>query len=620
MQKKPFIIAFLSLLNFFSSAQDPDKNITIKEAAEEYRFVKGDKGNPVQIKQTMETSYMCNDFRVNIPMVEFYNKQIEVNDVNIWIDGDKVKGFSPDNDYYSVDGIFYSDARVCFFKLPFEKKGSISKVRFEKTVLDPRYFTSIFFTEPYYIEKKQVSIIVPKWMKVEIKEYNFKGYSISKEVNNKSDEDIFVYTITKAPMMKQEEQAPGATYIVPHLLILSKYADVGGQKVTYFNTLADQYKWYRQLVNQIGNETATIKTKAEEITKDITGDIEKVKALYQWVQDNIRYIAYEDGIAGFKPEKAQEVLRKKYGDCKGMGNLMAEMLKAIGLDGRLCWLGTNHIAYDYSTPSLSVDNHMICAWLYKGKTYYLDATEKYIGFSEIAERIQGRQVLIEDGDNYILQNIPVATQLQNTGFEKRTLQIEGNNLAGKVVQTWKGESKEWLLSQLHEIKKEKQEDALKEYLAEGNPSYQVSNLKIINMNDYNADLKIEYDLFFKDAVTAFDKDLYLELDNRKDLGQLKFDIEKRKLPFEFHFKNHMVFETELQLPAGAKVATLPTALNIDRPGYSMTGQYILDKNKLTYRREIMLKKTRLTKDLFEGWNNDVIRLNEFYNNQLTITK
>ncbi len=620
MQKKPFIIVLLSLITFFSSAQDPDKNITIQEAKEEYRFVKGDKENPVQVKQTMETSYLCNDFRISIPIVEFYNKQIEVNDVNIWIDGDKVKGFSPNNDYYSVDGVFYSDARVCFFKLPLEKKGSISKVKFEKTVLDPRYFTNIFFAESYYIEKKQVSIIVPKWMKVEIKEYNFNGYSISKEVNNKSDEDIFIYTITKAPMMKQEEQAPGATHIAPHLLIMSKYADAGGQTVTYFNSLADQYKWYRQLVNQIGNETAAIKTKAEEIIKGIVGDIEKVKTLYQWMQDNIRYIAYEDGIAGFKPEKAQEVLRKKYGDCKGMGNLMAEMLKAIGLDGRLCWLGTNHIAYDYSTPSLGVDNHMICAWLYKGKTYYLDATEKYIGFGEIAERIQGRQVLIEDGDKYILQSIPITTQLQNTGYEKRTLQIEGNNLSGKVVQTWKGENKEWLLSQLHEIKKEKQEDALKEYLAEGNSSYQISNLKIININDYNADLKIEYDLFFKDAVTGFDKDLYLELDNRKDLGQLKFDTEKRKLPFEFHFKDHVVFETELQLPAGSKIAALPAALNIDRPGYSMMGQYILDKNKLTYRREIMLKKTRITKDLFEGWNNDVTKLNEFYNNQLTITK
>ena len=62
--------------------------------------------------------------------------------------------------------------------------------------------------------------------------------------------------------------------------------------------------------SQIGNETTTIKTKAEEITKGITGDVEKVKALYQWMQDNIRYIAYEDGIAGFKPEKPRKYSEK----------------------------------------------------------------------------------------------------------------------------------------------------------------------------------------------------------------------------------------------------------------------------------------------------------------------
>ena len=620
MQKIIALLWLLLLADTISSAQDPDKNIIIQEAVEEYRFVRGSKENPVEVKQTIETTYRCNDFRTSIPVVEFYNNQIEINGTDIWTDGDKVKRFSPTTDYYSVDGIFYSDARICYFNLPLEKKGSTSKVRFEKTVIDPRYFTNIFFTEPYFIEKKEVSIVVPQWMKVEIKEYNFKGYSISKQVHKKGDEDVYVYTITKAPLMKQEEQAPGATHIVPHILIMTKYADADGARITYFNTLADQYKWYRQLVKQIGNDPAVIKAKVEEITKNITGDIDKVKALYQWAQDNIRYIAYEDGIAGFKPDKAQEVLRKKYGDCKGMGNLMAEMLKSIGLDGRLCWLGTNHIAYDYSTPSLGVDNHMICAWLYKGKTYFLDATEKYIGFAETAERIQGRQALIEDGDKYILQNIPVANQLQNTGYEKRILTINGNNLAGKVVQTWKGESKEWLLSQLHEIKKEKQEDILKQYLADGNANYQISNLKIINMNDYNADLKIEYDLLFRDAVTAFDKDLYIDIDNRKDMGQFKFDTAKRQLPFEFHFKNHIVFETELQLPANAKAGSLPAALTIDRPEYSMTGNYVVDKNKMTYRREIMIKKTRLTKDLFSRWNEDIGKLNDFYNNQLTITQ
>jgi hypothetical protein len=338
------------------------------------------------------------------------------------------------------------------------------------------------------------------------------------------------------------------------------------------------------------------------------------------VQDNIRYIAYEDGIAGFKPDKAQEVLRKKYGDCKGMGNLMAEMLKSIGLDGRICWLGTNHIAYDYSTPSLGVDNHVICAWLYKGKTWFLDATEKYIGFGETAERIQGRQVLIEDGDKYILQHIPVATEQQNMAYEKRKLAIDGNNLTGKVEQIWKGESKEWLLQQLHNIKKERQEDALKQFLAEGKSNYQVSNLKIINMDDYNADLKIEYDLLYKDAVTSFDKEIYIDLDDRKDFTRFKFDTSERKLPYLFPYKMDMLFEVELKLPKDVKLGPIPSEVKIEQPEYDIKGFYTSDKSTVIYKREITLKKTLISTQRFTEWNHNIDKLNEFYNNQLTLSK
>jgi hypothetical protein len=614
---------FVLLLPFSISvaqAQDEEKNVVIESAREEYRFIKGNSTNPVKVKQDITTNYLCTEYRTDVPVAEFYNDQVELNDVDVRINGDKVKNFRANHDYYNDDGIFYSDARVCYFTLPLEKKNTKSQVRFEKTVLDPRYFTSVYFTEAYRVQQKQVIIVIPKWMKAEIKEFNFGGYTINKTVENKSGEDIYTYTIQNAPQLRNEKNAPGASYIAPHLLIMSKYAEPDGQRITYFNTLDDQYGWYRSLVKQIGNEPSTIKAKAEEITKGLTDDMAKVKTIFQWVQDHIRYIAFEDGIAGFKPEKAQEVLRKKYGDCKGMGNLMAEMLKSIGLDGRLCWLGTNHIAYDYSTPSLGVDNHMICAWLYKGKTYYLDATEKYIGFNEIAERIQGRQVLIENGDKYMLQHIPVANQLQNTSHEKRVLKISGTNLVGKVTQTWKGENKEWLLHALNSIKKDRQEDALKQYLSEGSAAYQISNLKIVNLNDYNADLKIEYDVLFKDAVSAFDKELYVDIDNRKDYAQFRFDADKRKLPYQFPFKNHVIFETELELPANAKPGTLPSLLKIEKPIYQMLGQWSATGNKIVYRREIHLKNTLLKKDEFQHWNADIDKLNEFYNNQLTITQ
>lgn len=601
-------------------SQDDKKNITIQNATEEYRFVKGNTVNPVQVKIKTNTTYSCNEYRTSLPVVEQYNEQIEINDVEVRINGDKLKNFRPATDYYSVDGIFYSDARIYYFSLPLDKKGAEGEVKFEKTILDPRYFTNIFFTETYFTKKKEINLVVPKWMKIEIKEYNFDGYKISKKITKNADEDIYTYTLTNAPGIEREEDAPGPTYIIPHILIMNKYAEPDGQRITYFNTLADQYGWYHQLVKQVDNDVVPLKAKAEEITKGLSADMEKVKALYKWTQENIRYIAYEDGIAGFKPDKAQEVLRKKYGDCKGMANLLTQMIRSIGLDARLCWLGTNHIAYDYSTPSLGVDNHCISAWISGGKTYFLDATEKYIGFGETAERIQGRQVLIEDGDKYMLKNIPTHDQLQNTAYEKRTLAIDGNNLVGKVVKTWKGESKEWMLQSLHGIKREKQEDALRLYLTGGNNSYQITDLKIINLDDYNKDLKIEYNLLYKDAATTFDKDIYLELDNQKSFSKIKFDTADRKLPYEFPYKDHTVYEVELQLPQGAKPAELPANLKIDSPEYSMNGTYIADKNKITYRREVMLKKTKLDPKRFINWNADITKLNEFYNTQLTVTK
>jgi hypothetical protein len=401
---------------------------------------------------------------------------------------------------------------------------------------------------------------------------------------------------------------------------MCKSAEPKDEKYVYFKTVKEQYEWYRKLVLQIGNDEKIIKEKTEEITKGITSDEEKVKTVFQWVQDNVRYIAFENGIAGFKPEKAQEVLRKKYGDCKGMANLLTEMLRSVKLDARRCWIGTNHIAYDYSTPSLSVDNHMICAWMNKGKPVFLDATEKYIGFGEIAERIQGRQTLIENGNQYLLDRVPVVTYIQNTSTESRKFSVEGNSLKGHVTQVWKGENKVWLLSGLFGVKQDKQENALKQFLAEGKQNFEISNLKINNISNYNADLKVEYDVFWKDVLTVFDKETYLDADNRRSFDNFKIDIEKRKQPYWFQFKNNLVFETEISLAVGKMAGTLPEKLTINQPGYSFIASYRSVPGKIIYKNEIILKQVSIQPENFLQWNKDIEQLTNFYNQQIVITQ
>lgn len=620
---KCLFAAFISLSGIsYCYAQDPDtdnENVRLLEVKREFSFVQGNAEHPVLIKELTEYRYQCRNYRTKVPVAEFYNDMETIDDIQILVDGSKKHGIVPAHDFYEADGIFYSDARICHFSLPLAEKESISSVKIKKTILDPKYFTSVHFMEPFPVQSQELIIRVPSWMKLELKDFNFGNYSIQKKVAPDGGETVYRYTAENLPALKRESASPGFTYYSPHVMVMCKTADTKQGKQTYFNTLQDQYNWYRKLIADIGNDIAPVKARAVELTRDAQSEEEKVKLVFQWVQDNIRYIAFEDGIAGFKPEKAQEVLRKKYGDCKGMANLMVEMLRALGLDARRCWIGTRHIAYDYSTPSLAVDNHMIAVWMKNNKPVYLDATEKYIGFGEIAERIQGRQTLIEDGAKFILGHVPGTTARQNTAFEKRKLVMEGSHLKGHVAQSWKGENKVMLLSGLNSIRSEKQELALSRYLAEGKNNVEISGLRIANLTDYNKDLIVEYDMTWKNALAEFGEEVYVEVDNRRNFESFKIDPAKRKLPYWFDFKNHLVLETELQLPDGKEAGSLPTALKIERPGYLFSGTYAVKGKSLHYRCEIEFRDTELRPVDFEQWNKDVDELKEFYNQQIVLT-
>ncbi len=622
MKKLILSAIYISISSFLfaQTSSADDNNVVITRSKKEFRFVKGNDKNPVQIKEESRSTYTCNSYRTSIPIIEFYNDVSTIDDVTIYVNDSKKHGIVPKYEYYSANGIFYSDAHVCYFPLPLLKKGSTSEVIFKKTTLDPHYFTTIYFMDNQKIEDQEVKIIVPSWMQLEIKEYNFKKYNIQKNINTDGDNTVYTFIMKNIPAMNNESSAPGPSYIMPHILVLCKSAQPKNEKYVYFNTIKEQYDWYRNLVLQIGDDQKVVKEKTIDITKGKSTDEEKVKAIYQWVQDNIRYIAFENGIAGFKPEKAQEVLRKKYGDCKGMANLLTEMLLSINLDARRCWIGTKHIAYDYSTPSMSVDNHMICAWMNKGKPVFLDATEKYIGYGEIAERIQNRQTLMENGSQYILERVPSATYKQNTATETRKFSIENNILKGHVTQVWKGENKVWMLSELNDIKQDKQENALKQFLAKGTQNFEISNLKIDNINNYNADLKVEYDLVWKDVLTVFDKETYLDLDNRRNLENFKIDTAKRKLPYWFSFKNNLVFETEILIPAGKTVSTLPDKLLIKQAGYSFAASYTTAPGKLFYKNEIILNNTEIKPKDFSQWNKDIEQLTNFYNQQIVLNQ
>jgi hypothetical protein len=614
-------LCVITCLTSFAGSAEKDTNVFIPYAKEEYAFVFNKKQNRVEVREVQTIRYQTNNTKEVIPIGETYSDNVSIDDVNIKLDGVKAKYVIPKYDYFSQDDIFFSDLHICYFNLPIEKKGGTAEVTFEKTTTDPRYFCQIFFDEPYNIRYKEVKVTIPRWMKAVFKELNFAGSNIIKEstYDSRNDADVITYKIVNLEASKREKNSPGASYTHPHLLALMQSSSYDGNKITYFNTTADQYAWYKELVKNIDNDKKALKEKAQEITKGLTTDLDKIKAIFYWVQNNIRYLAFEDGIAGFRPDKAHEVLRKKYGDCKGMAHLTKELLVSLGFDARLCWIGTNHIAYNYATPSLCVDNHMICALVFQGKNYFLDATEKYFGFNEYAERIQGRQVLFENGDKFVLTNVPTTTYQQNKDYEKRVLSIEGTSLKGTVEQEWHGEEKEHLLTQLYGIKKENAKDAFKKFLASSNMDYVINDLTTSDLTNFDKYVWAKYSLEHKNGVSAFGKELYIDIDYRKEFDNFIFDTAERKNDYWFSFKFNIEQETQINLPKGSKITAIPKDLVVKNDDYEISLIYKQLPDKLVYKKAIFIKNPRLRKAKFEQWNKDFKKLKDTYAEQIVLT-
>lgn len=604
----------------YALAGAADTSATITSSKDSYKFVYNSKANRVEVRHVLTNNYASNAYMVTIPIVENYNDQVTIDEVECKVDNHTPRDFKPMYSYYAVGDIFYSDSRVCYFPLYLPKKESKGSVTFNETINDPRYFASAYFSEPLRVTSKEIRFTIPRWMKVELKEYNFGRFDIKKSTayDSKNDADIITYVAQNLPAMEKEDNSPGPTYLYPHIMVLCKSAQTNNQTFTYFATLDNQYAWYRELVKGVNNDNSIITAKAKELTHGLTVDMDKIKAIFYYVQDNIRYIAFENGIAGFKPEKADEVLRKKYGDCKGMANLTKSLLTSLGYDARLCWLGTNHIAYDYQTPSIVVDNHMICGLNYKGKIIYLDATETYLGINEYAERIQGRQVLMENGDKYVLARIPFATSTQNYDLETSKLTIEGTTLSGTVNHLWKGEDKETVLSGLNSIKKERADDAMIKFLSNDNSDNEIKNLNLSSTDNPDKDLTATYSVNYKNAVSSFSKSYYVDLDLKKEFLKSAIKIEERKYDFWFDYKMNMSKQIELAIPANYKASNVPPALNIVNADYEFHLQYENLPGKLIYKKTILIKNTHLDKSKFAQWNKDIEQLSKNYNENIIL--
>ncbi len=93
---------------------------------------------------------------------------------------------------------------------------------------------------------------------------------------------------------------------------------------------ADFRAWYKSAIEGFSKPDDRVKELAAELTKGKKTRDEKIRALFDYVADSIRYVNYVSG-ESWLPNRPQISLSRKQGDCDDKAMLLITLLEAIGI-------------------------------------------------------------------------------------------------------------------------------------------------------------------------------------------------------------------------------------------------------------------------------------------------
>jgi hypothetical protein len=618
--KLKYYLLILFVLPFALMAQEveeaekvfPEEGLVLTESLIHFKFKKDKKTNNLVVIEERAEEFLSLKGNQKFSYVVHYDDYSTVDEFET--------SAMVNDEYYQSNDIFHSDIRMKYANYSLRQKGLTRSIKTAKTYKDIKYLTKVYLTSRQGALQRTIKFTIPKAFDVDLVSVNFEGYTVEKVEKEKGNNREVEYTIENIDGFSDEESLPGASYIYPHVLILPKTYEDGEVSEAFFNSLDALYAWYAQLVADVENKPEELTEIVEKLTTSVNSEEDKIKNIFYWVQDNIRYIAFEEGIAGYQPENCQTVFFNRYGDCKGMANLMKEMLKLAGFDARLVWLGTKSVATNYSTPCLASDNHMICAVKQGDDFIYLDGTEKYTLLGAYAERIQNQEVLIEDGASFIHTKIPVQEHLKNTrNYQLKLRMTEENALVGAVEISEKGEAMSRVMYSYNQTRTDEKEESLKRYLALYDKFITIENMTLPSMDRSMDELILSGDITIKNKISTFDDELYLYLDPYRifesyDLG------EDRQFPLWVAHKHNDKVTIEFDLPEGYELSGLPEGLEVENDDFQFNLSYSLEGNKVLYQVQIQIPNSEVTKPNIVAWNKAIKSLKAAYDEPIVLIK
>ena len=263
------------------------------------------------------------------------------------------------------------------------------------------------------------------------------------------------WAINDVKAVREEEDMPPFDGLRGQMIV--SFFPLGGPGQKGYASWQQMGNWYQTLTNGRRDASPDIKKKVAALTANTTTALDKMKALANFVQDDIRYVAIELGIGGYQPHAAAEVFGHLYGDCKDKATLMGSMLHEIGVDSYYVVINSERGSVNAETPAHGAFDHVIIAIKLLegvsdpslvaviqhpklGRILFFDPTDELTPLGQISGNLQDNYGLLVTPAGGELVALPRQPSAMNSIHRsaKLTLDSQGN-LQGQVEETRMGD-------------------------------------------------------------------------------------------------------------------------------------------------------------------------------------
>jgi len=482
------------------------------------------------------------------------------------------------------------DGKIYYLNIPVPTLPATVRVDYEIKMNGLFSYPDYLPLHPYQsVESSEYVVKVPAELGLRYKTLN----GLSKPVIDETDKKNISYTwmVKNLPVKEYEEGSGSFRNSFPRVMLSPNRFELDGYEGD-MSSWKSMGLWYNDLVKTDNTLSPSFKTEIQQLTAKAASDKEKARLIYEFLQNNYRYVSIQLGIGGLKPFSADFVHRKKYGDCKALSNYMQACLSAVNIKSYSAWIKGDPLP-NRIDPSFPQDdfNHQVLCIPFTGDTTWLECTSNTNDFGVLGAFTENRYSLLLTEQGGILVNTPKTKANDNrySSFTKVMLNDDGSGKATATIsstgefksyfnaaaQSKKDEQKNFIVKHLEFI----QPDAFEFKYVKGRPAAVTDiSLELEKIPDFTAGNKFFLNpRIYKMWSTG--------------LPKAAERVEDYYLPYP-----QVLTDTTLYLlPDGFAMETLPKArkLNFEYGSFNSTYTYDADKKTIITTAKLVLNESMI---------------------------